>query len=208
VRGTFYQNEDLKIRYEFPHDWVLMSKAAGKDFSPAGNQFLLGNSPAVQMEHEAVNQCAKQLLFVRRFLDNPSTGQFNPMVSLIAADPKCVSPSRFPKSIEDHDSVQRIARDTAAYFRTADSIPLAPARVRAFNNANRVMIDVSRSYGLPVPGEPAPLTVFSSMLIMETGDYWVIWIFAAGDKAELEELRTTKVFVDDFAAPPDKAENP
>jgi hypothetical protein len=122
------------------------------------------------------------------------------MVVLIAADPTCISASGFPKSAVDRDSILRVAHDTAAYFTTADSKPTGPARVRTFNNANRIMIDVSRSFTLAPPAQP-PVSVFSSMLIMEAGDYWVVWIFAAGDKTGLEELRSTKVFFDDLVAP-------
>jgi hypothetical protein len=129
------------------------------------------------------------------------------MVVLIAADPKCISASGFPKSVEDRDSVQRIARDIVAYFKTTNSRPTSASRVRAFNNANRTMIDVSQSFTLASQA-PTPVSIFSSMLIMETGDYWVIWIFAAGDKSELEGLKTTKIFFDNFVAPSREATNP
>jgi hypothetical protein len=37
---------------------------------------------------------------------------------------------------------------------------------------------------------------------MKSADYWVLWIFAAADKSDMEELRNTKMFFDDsFSAP-------
>ena len=201
VSENIYQNEELKFRYEFPHDWVLMSKAPGKQFLQRVDQFPFGNSPAVQAEHEKADQCTKELLFVRHFLENPANGQFNPMLFLMAADPRCISKSDFPKSIGDHDSVQRIARDTLAYFRTADSKPIGPAIVRTFDNVNHIMIDVSQAFALNLPGGTAPIDVFSSILITQSEHYWVIWIFAAGNKSELDELKTTKVFFDDVVSP-------
>ena len=208
VTGNVYSNDQLKFRYEYPAEWTLMSKASGKEFFGSGATFLAGNSPAVQAEHDAANQCAKQLLFVRRFLENPPSGQFNPMVVFVAADPKCVSRFGFPKSVNDGESIQQVARDILLYFKPEDTKLVGPLRVRAFSNAQHVMIDISQSFGLSVPAANAPLNVRSSMLIMQSGEYWVIWEFAASDNAELEELRNTKVFFDDGPAPRSEITNP
>ena len=192
-----YTNDDLGFRYEFPQDWVLMSKASGKEFSREGFRFALGNSQTDQLEHDTANPCTKQLLFVRRYLENPATRQFNPMIVLLAADRRCISTSGFPKSADDRETVQEIARDAVAYFKHQGSSPAGPARVRAFENAHNVMIDISQNFDLSIPGQTATLSVFSSMLIMQSGEYWVIWMFGAGDQTELDELRKTKIFLND-----------
>jgi len=206
VTGNLYRNDQLKFQYEFPSDWVLMSKAAGKSFEGTGATFLAGNSPAVQAEHEATNQCTKELLFVRRFLQNPPTGQFNPMIVLIAADPKCISHSDFPKSADDHESVQQVARDTLAFFRPREA-QAGSTRVRVFKNGSHVVIDISQPYSFSVPGDSAPLTVLSSTLIIESGKYWVVWEFAAGNSVELDQMRATKVFLDDVSSTGAKTAN-
>lgn len=201
VTGNAYSNDQLKIRYEYPSEWVLMSNAAGSDFFGSGATFLAGNSPAVQAEHETANQCTKQLLFVRHFLENPPSGQFNPMIVLLAADPKCVSRSNFPKSVDDRASIQEVARDVLAYFKPQGANLAGPSRVRAFSNAQHITIDISQPFSLLVPGTTAPLNIGTSTLIMQSGEYWLVWEFAAADNAELAELRDTKVFFDDVAAP-------
>ena len=63
------------------------------------------------------------------------------------------------------------------------------------------MIDISQSFALSVPGQSEPTIILSSILVMQAGDYWVMWMFAAGDHTELEELRNTKIFFDDPVAP-------
>ncbi len=200
VLENSYTNDDLGFRYVFPQGWVLMSKAPGKEFAPEGSRFALGNSQADQLQHNSANPCNKQLLFVRQYLQNPASGQFNPMVILIAADRRCISTSRFPESVEDRNIVQQIAHDIMEYFRREDSIAISPATIRAFENTHRVMIDISQNFSLSVPGQSTPLTVLSSMLVMESGDYWVIWMFAAGNKNDLNELRATKIFLNDHVA--------
>lgn len=201
VSGNVYRNEALGFRYEFPRGWVLMSKAQEEAVADAGHQFIWGNSPTAQQEHESASQCTKNLLFVRHSLEASKDGQFNSMVLLLAVDPKCAPGSRFPKGVDDREAIQQIARQIVQYFKTATMSSTEPARVRAFNNAGRIMVELSQSFTVSPPGQADPTSILSSMLMMEAGDYWVIWMFAAKDKAELAELRNTKIFFDDPVAP-------
>jgi hypothetical protein len=198
VSGNTYHNADLGFRYQFPVDWVLMSKASdeGTDSYP----FLSYSSPLVQNEHEREGQCAKNLLFVRRYLENPATGQFNPMVLLLAADPRCFSGPELPAA-DDHDANQQLARQVVLYFKTDTMTPSGEAAIRAFSDAGRRMIEISQSFNLSVPGQTAPLTVLTSIWIMQAGDVWVIWLFASGNNTDLQELRDTKIFFDDRLVP-------
>jgi hypothetical protein len=201
VSGNAYHNAELGFRYEFPQGWVLLSKANEERMADTGHQFMWGNSPATQQEHEAADQCAKNLLFVRRNLEASKNGQFNPIVLLVVADPECAPGSIFPKTVDDRKAVQEIGRQFMEYFRTAAMSSTGPARVRAFNNAGRIMVDISQSFTVSAPAQPMPTTILSSTVLMQAGEYWLMWMFAAGDKGELEELRNTKIFFDDPALP-------
>jgi len=201
VSGNVYRNEALGFCYEFPRGWVLMSKAHEEAVADAEHQFIWGNSPTAQQEHESATQCTKNLLFVRHSLEASKDGQFNSMVLLIAVDPKCAPGSRFPKGVDDREAIQQIARQTVQYFMTATMSSTEPARVRAFNNAGRIMVEISESFTVSLSGQTDPTNILSSMLMMQAGDYWVIWMFAAKDKTELAELRNTKIFFGDPVAP-------
>ncbi len=198
VSQNTYWNSELRFHYVFPQDWVVVSKAVPVEFSGAGVDFRQGNSPTLQRERDAASQCTKTLLFVRKYLQNPENERFNPMALVIAADPRCISESSFPKSIEDRNSAQQIARDVLAYFRTAELVPTAAARVRAFNNANRTMIEISQPSSLQSMKLSAPVSISYSLLMMESAGYWVIWRFAADSETQLQELKRTKVFFDDM----------
>jgi hypothetical protein len=203
ISGNVYHNEDLGFRYEFPRDWVVMSKTAQINGAPTGHQFIWGNSPTVQQEHEAASQCSRDLLFVTRHLEEDSkVEQFNSKVLLTVTDPNCAQGSRFPKTVDDREAIQQIARQVVQYFRTSAMSPAEPARVRAFNNAGRTTIEISQSFAVTTPGHPDPTAVLFSTLVMQIDGYWVIWIFSAGDKQELEELRNTKIFFDVSLASP------
>jgi hypothetical protein len=201
ISGNTYRNEELGFRYEFPQGWILMSKAQEERVAGAGHQFIWGNSSAAQQEQDAASQCARNLLFVTHHLGPSENGQFNSMVLLIVADPKCVSGSAFPKAVDDREAIQQIAKQVVQYFKTGAMSFTDLPRVRAFNNAGRIMIDISQSFAVTAPGQPEPTTILSSILLMQSGDYWVMWMFAAGNKGELAELRNTKIFFDAPVAP-------
>lgn len=202
VSGNYYRNEELGFRYEFPQDSVLVKKARGEEFAPGVLDFMFGNSPTVQMQHEAADQCTRGLLLVRRFPNNPATEEFNPTIILLAADPRCISESPFPKTVDDRDSLPQIASRTVAHFSTADFSPTNAAKVRSFKNGDHVMIEVLQSFALRGPRQGEQQPVLSSILMMEAGNYWVIWLFAADKQVELQKLRSTKIFFDDVGAPP------
>jgi len=63
------------------------------------------------------------------------------------------------------------------------------------------MVEISESFTVSLSGQTDPTNILSSMLMMQAGDYWVIWMFAAKDKTELAELRNTKIFFGDPVAP-------
>lgn len=193
ISGNVYRNEQLGFRYEFPQGWVLMSKTTQTRGPEGGHEFIWGNSPSVQKEHEEASQCSRDLLFVTRYLEDPTPGKFNARVLLVVGDPKCAPGSRFPKSVDDREAIQQIARQFTQYFKAVGMPWTEPARVRAFNNGDRLIIEILQS---SAQGQSGPASIFSSLLLMEAGDYWVMWMFEAGDKQELEELRNTRIFFD------------
>jgi hypothetical protein len=200
VSENEYRNQELGFRYEFPQGWVLMSKANDESMAAAGHKFYWGNSPTTQGEHEAASECTRNLLLVTRHLESSKT-QFNSMALLVVADPKCAAGSRFPKTVDDHEAVQQVAKQIVEYFRIVPTATAGgPARVRAFNNAGRVMIEISQSFTMDAPASPQP-DILSSISLIQDGDYWVLWMFAAGSKGELDELRRSKIFFDDPGAP-------
>jgi hypothetical protein len=123
------------------------------------------------------------------------------MALVVVADPKCTAGSSFPKTVDDHQAIQQIAQQIVEYFRIIPTATPGPARVRAFRYAGRIMIDISQSFTWDAP-EPSAPSILSSTTLMQAGDYWVLWMFAAADQGELDELRSSKIYFDDPVAPP------
>jgi hypothetical protein len=173
ISGNTYGNAGLGFRYEFPSGWVLNDKATHHD------------------------NCTKTLLFVSRYQKGTTqTEQINPLVIVMAVDPVCASGIAFPKTVDDHEAIQRLASYSMRYFQQESFQSTGAAHVRALNASGRVMVDVSQSLSVTVPGNKEPVIAPSSVILMQANEYWIIWMFASNSQAELDELRKTKIFFD------------
>jgi hypothetical protein len=57
------------------------------------------------------------------------------------------------------------------------------------------MLEISQSSSLvtSAPGSTVTYNIRTSLLLMQAGEYWVVWMFATDDDAELEQIRKTKI---------------
>jgi hypothetical protein len=207
VSGDTYHNPELGFRYQFPHGWVVNDKATQEKAIAARHQFVWGDDTSAKREHKAMRQCTKSLLFVTRYPQEMRSVVFNPQALLIAADPKCAPGVSFPSTVKDREAIQRIANQLWIYFKTPAIMSKNPARVRVFENAGRVMLEISQSF-ISSTDELGTSTVqdfSSSVLLMQARDYWVMWMFMADGEIELDQLRATKIFFDAAPAGPAKA---
>jgi hypothetical protein len=130
--------------------------------------------------------------------------RFNSVVLLMAADPNCAPGVTFPASTKDRDAIQRIANHVLSYFKPSIGASAGSVRVRAFDNAGRVMLEISQSLSFST-NEPGNATFYSnihsSLLLMQAEQYWVMWMFVTDDDAELSQLRATKIFFNRISTP-------
>jgi hypothetical protein len=173
ISGNTYSNAELGFRYEFPSGWVLNDQATHHD------------------------TCTKTLLFVSRYEKGTTqTERINPLVILMAVDPVCAPGIAFPKTVNDHEAIQRVASYSTRYFQQESFQLTGAPHVRALNAAGRVVLEVSQSLSVTVPESKEPVIAPSSVILMQANDYWIIWVFASNSQAELDELRKTKIFFD------------
>jgi len=193
-----YYNSELGFHYQIPDGWTIYDKATQEGLSGAGTQFIW-RSPFAESEHTAGTQCTKNLLLATQYADGMRLDRFNSVALVIAVDPGCLPGVNFPASVEDRQAIQRIAGAITIYFKTPSMNATGPAKVRAFNNAGRVMLEISQPFSLleNAPRNAATDNLRTSLLLMQAGDYWVIWMFASDSDATLEKLRATKIFFND-----------
>src|SRR5579864_8261548 len=192
ISGNIYYNSELGFRYQFPEGWTIYDKAMQADMTEAGHQFVW-RGPFAEREYASGSECTKNLLFLTRYREGTRLHQFNPVVLVMAMDPKCTPELAFPSSPRDQDAVKRIANYFVNSFKTPTMTSLGSARVRAFENAGHLMLEISQSSSLvtKTPGSTTTYNIRTTLLLMQAGEYWVMWLFATDDDSELEQLRNT-----------------
>jgi hypothetical protein len=66
------------------------------------------------------------------------------------------------------------------------------------------MLEISQSFWISThePGSTTTQNIRTSILLMQAGEYWVMWMFAGSDDVQLGELKATKIFFDAGAGGP------
>ncbi len=124
--------------------------------------------------------------------------EFNSLALLIAADPKCLVGTSYPSTVNDQAAIQQVAGHIGIYFKTYSITSVAPRRVRAFETAGRVMLEVSEGFSMSRHelGTTTIQNFRSSVLIMKAEKHWVMWMVASANDDQFEKLRASKVFFD------------
>jgi hypothetical protein len=186
-------NSELGFRYRFPDGWTI-----NQEETVVAHQFAWVDDPSAKTKNASPSQCSKNLLFVTKHPEGMRLNSFDPMALVIAVDPKCFPAITYPSSPTDQEAIQRSASQLLSHLQTPGSVTRAPARVRAFDNGGRVMLEISRP--LSISTHEATLTtllnVSRSVLTMPASGYWVIWIFVSGDDVDMDRLKATKIFLD------------
>jgi hypothetical protein len=105
LQGNLYVNSSLSLSYQFPEDWFAAHNHTCKQlpkFRPRKKQ----NIPARKQGRIPSDACACSLSFPRYDEHNRAL-DFNPRITLLAADPTCFIPEmKFPTSLEKRVEVE------------------------------------------------------------------------------------------------------
>lgn len=197
VSGNVYRNQELGLRYEFPSGWIVNDKATQAKAIADQRQFVWaddnrgtgGGNPT---------PCSKGLLLLTRRPEGMLADGFNSLGFLIAANPRCLPGVAFPTTVKDHDAIEKIGSNLGIYFKAQEGTVASPGRVRAFDVGGRIMLEVSQTFQINShrPGNAIYQSVNSSVLIMQSGDYWIMLMCVTADAPDMQKLRTSKIFFD------------
>jgi hypothetical protein len=193
VSGNTYKNDALGLAYQFPSGWVVNDKTTQDKVMDAGHQFAWGNSPSAAREHEVMQQCTRDLLFVTKYPEGMKTEELNPLIVVFAADSACFPGVHFPTSIDDRDAIKQVAQQFLRSFAGTPFVSKGQKSVNAFIVQGHLMLDVSGSFTVKPPGRNTPLDIFTSFDFTIAKDYWVAWGFMSGSQSGLQELKDTKI---------------
>lgn len=202
VSGNVYHNPDLGFQYEFPKGWAVNDKKTQRVAIAAKGQFVWTEDVSPIRKSNAGRQCAKNLLFVTRYPVEMHTNDFNPLVTLLVADPQCIPGASYPSTAKDQDAIQRVASHLGVYVETQNIREKERPRIHAFDNSGRVILEITARYAPDIVNTPnvTTLEIVTSTLVIPVGKYWMVCMFVGGDDAQLAWLRTTKMLFDSSPA--------
>ncbi len=197
ISGSTYHNPELGFRYQFPKGWVVNDTATREKEIDAGHQ-VAWEDAATKPGNKAPSRCTKNLLFVTQHPAGMQVNSFDSSVFLMAVDPKCVPGVSFPTAINDHEATLRIVKQIVSRLKTSTVISKTPIRLGAFDKAGRVMLESSQvlNISLNERGGTTAQSIYSSLLLMQGGRYWVMWWFTSDTDYNLQKLLATKIFFD------------
>jgi|SRR5579872_144874 hypothetical protein len=188
VSGNTYRNSELGFRYEFPAGWHVSDQPRTPE-----HQFGWKDDPSGKSD---IERCSKTLLFVTMHNEGMRINGFDPMALVIAVDPGCFPPIPFPKSEGDHEASRDIVKQILNHLKTPEVAAKSTSRVHPFTYAGRVIVEFSQSFSIAIheSGGRGLENLLSSVAVTLTGRYWAIWIFVAGNDADLGTLKSSKIF--------------
>jgi hypothetical protein len=199
VLGNTYRNETLGFSYEFPQGWVIADKSTQEKVTEAGHQLAWGDSPAAAREHKEAEQCTRVLLWVTKYPEGTKIAKGdNPLVIVTAIDPDCLPGFTFPSSIADKEGMKTSANGIVRMFSGTPFISKGQNPVSAFTIQGHLMMTISSSSTVTMPGQKEPTSTFTSFVFTGVKGYLVTWVMMSGSEAGLQELKNTKV---NFIAP-------
>jgi hypothetical protein len=190
VSGNTFTNDTLGFSFQFPAGWVLADKATEENVVEAGHQFAWGNDPTAAREHEVAERCGKVLLWATKYPEGTQTGGINPLIVIFALDSSCFPGAEFPKSAEETDGIRQVATQISRSLSGTPFFGKGKNSIRAFTLQNRLFLDLSSAFQVEAPTRKQPLDVFTSVILTQARDYWVMWMFMNGSQSGLAELRS------------------
>jgi len=189
VSGNTFRNDTLGFSFQIPAGWVLADKATQDNVVEAGHQFAWGNNPDAAREHEALEQCSRVQLWATKYAEGTKTDEINPLIVIFAVDSSCFPGAEFPKSIAETDKIRQVAAQISRSLSGTPFFGRGKNSIRAFTLQNHLFLDLSSAFKVEAPTRKGPFDVFTSMIITQINDYWVMWMFMNGSQSGMNQLR-------------------
>jgi len=190
ISHNTYHNRELRLSYQFPEGWNVSRKATDPE-----HEFGWKDNPSGK---PATSQCSKNLLLITKYREGMQLNGFNPMAVVIAVDPACLPKVNFPYAANDREGVQQVVVQVLDHLKTPALVGKTTSQVHPFEDAGRLIVEFSQSFSIPMreSGSRGVRNILSSVAVLRAGQYWMIWIFAAANEADLGTLKSTKISFD------------
>jgi len=195
IHGNLYTSSYLGFSYQFPEGWVRSQKAlleTSRETAGAGS-----DSQSTQ-EH-----CIRVLAAFTQYQEQSRGIEFNPRISILAADPSCFIPDmKFPASLEDKADIESYG---GALIRSlAGTRLIGQHQIKLFGRSfqGHIFLEIPSNNAEPVTGSTLLRKIHTELILTSIRNAWVIWLFESDNESELGNLLKTSI---SFASssPPD-----
>lgn len=194
VAGNAYANSYFGLSYRFPAQWNVADKAAREKIRFTEPR--TGKRPDAAGQQMAAH-CTRVLLWVAKYPQAKSGGEFDPFILLSVADPTCLpAPVSFPTSIHDLAGLQAFTQTLAQSYHGTALMGAASGealKARAINAGGHLFITFPTIALNTVPGSRLYKKIHMSLAITEVKNYWLMWTFASDSLSELHEMMKTSI---------------
>ncbi len=194
ISGDVYSNKTLGFAYQFPLGWTVADQKTQNKVIERGHQLAWGNDPEAAREHENAVRCVRPLLWVSEHPEETQTKGDNSLIVIIAVAPGCLQGFRFPASFDDRATIKSASQQILSTFEEGmPALAKGDYSVSAFATQNHLILDLSGSFKISVPGNGQPSETFISLDFTELNGYLAVWMFSSGTESGLQEIKKTRI---------------
>jgi hypothetical protein len=182
LRGNFYVNSSLGFSYQFPEDWV---RSALSHLQPAAQASDAAASFSGSAATATDDHCVHILTSFTRYDEHNRGLDFNPRVTILAANPSCFIPDmKFPKSLEDNETVKSYGEALVHSLVGTRLIGRATIKLFGIDLNDHIFVEITSSNAESVAGSTLLRKIHTDMILTTIRNAWIIWLLESDDEAD------------------------
>ena len=194
LRGNLYVNSSLGFSYQFPEDWVRSTEARLQTTAQSSNAAAPSSGSG---SSTTPDRCLRVLSSFTRYDEHEHALDFNPRVTLLAADPSCFLPDmKFPGSLEEKDDVKVYGEALVHSLVGTRLIGHQMIKLFGIDLNGHIFLEITSSNAEPVTGSSLLRKIHTDMILTTIHNAWIIWLFESDSESEFSKLLRTSISFD------------
>ena len=194
LRGNVYVSNSLGFSYAFPEGWVHSTQAhLQPPMQKSDSEALFSGSGS----SAAPGQCVRVLASFTSNDERTQRLDFNPRITLMAADPTCFIPNmNFPTSLEDKEAVQSYGE--ALFHSLVGTRLIGRQKINLFgiDLDGHIFLEITSINTEPITGGGLLRKIHSDMILTTFGKTWTIWLSESDTESEFGTLLRSSISFD------------
>jgi hypothetical protein len=194
LRGNLYDNSSLGFSYRFPEDWVRSTLAHLQPPVQTSDAAALSSGS----ESTATpDQCVRILVSFTQHYDQDRRLDFNPRVTILAANPNCFIPDMtFPASLQDNETMKRYGHALVHSLVGTRLIGRGEIKLFGIDLNGHIFVEIASSNAESVAGSALLRKIHSHMILTTMSNTWIIWLFESDAEADFGTVLKSSVSFD------------